>query len=237
MTLSIVIPAYNEADRLPQTLSAIGRFFLNRPEIVELIVVDDGSTDDTVAVAQAAWPGARVIRHPKNLGKGAAVRTGMLAARGEWRYLCDADLSTPIEEIERFLQAGTTADVVIGSRRAPGANVTKPQKKLKVMLGQFGNLLIQLLVAPGIQDSQCGFKLFSERTKNLFTLQLIQGWGYDFELLYLARKQGFTIRELPVTWVNDERSKVKPLHYIRTFWELFQIRLNDLRGLYQRTRL
>jgi len=233
MDLSIVIPAYNEADRLPGTLRSIRDFFRGRPESLEVIVVDDGSTDETIQTAKMADPDARIVSHPRNLGKGAAVRSGMLAAQGDQRYLCDADLSTPISDIDHFLVAAKTSDIVIGSRRAAGANVTKAQSWWKSLLGQFGNVFIQLLATPGIKDSQCGFKLFAAHTMPIFELQTIQRWGYDFEILFLARQCGFRVTEIPVTWVNDPRSKVKGLDYFKTFAELFQIRLNDLRGRYK----
>jgi dolichyl-phosphate beta-glucosyltransferase len=232
MTLSIIIPAYNEVDRLPRTLVAIRDFFSGQAEFPEVLVVDDGSVDGTAAAARAALPTVRVIEHGRNMGKGAAVRTGMLAARGDQRYLCDADLSTPIDEVSRFLTAAQAADIVIGSRRAAGANVTRAQAGWKVLLGQTGNLLIRLLVAPGILDSQCGFKLFAKHTMPIFEVQRIRRWGYDFELLFLARKFGFKVTELPVTWANDERSKVRPSDYLVTLAELLMIRLNDLLGRY-----
>ncbi len=236
MRLSIVIPAYNEAQRLPETLKTILSFFSARTESVEIVVVDDGSTDGTAAVAKSIDASIRVISHPRNMGKGAAVRSGMLAAQGDYRYLCDADLSTPIAEIDHFLTAAQTADIVIGSRRAPGARVEKSQAWWKVWFGKLGNLYIQALVAPGIHDSQCGFKLFGRQTMEIFEQQLIQRWGYDFELIFLARQHRFRIVELPVTWVNDARSTVRWYDYFRTLSEVLQVRLNHLRGRYKQQK-
>ncbi len=237
MNLSIVIPAFNEAERLPPTLRRI-RAYMEQAHAgapIEIIVVDDGSTDRTAALARQTDPGIRLISHPRNMGKGAAVRSGMLAARGEWRYLCDADLSTPIEEIEKFLALTGEADIIIGSRGVPGADIRRRQALWKVALGRAGNLLMRLLAVPGVRDSQCGFKLYAARTMRIFELQRIDHWGYDFEDLFLARKAGWRIKELPVEWTNDPHSKVKGFDYLRTLYELLSVRLNDWRGLYRGT--
>lgn len=233
MDLSIIIPAYNEAERLPQSLKMILDYLRDDPRSIEIIVVDDGSTDDTAAIAKAAAPTVRLIRHPRNLGKGAAVRTGMLAAQGEWRYLCDADLSTPIAEVDTLLQHRDDAEVILGSRRAAGARIGRSQARWKVLLGQAGNLMIQLLAAPGIRDTQCGFKLFHRRTMSIFERQRNNRYGYDFEDVYLARLAGFRIKEVPVIWNNDRRSKVRPIDYLITLLELLKIHYYRWRGFYK----
>lgn len=233
MDLSIVIPAYNEAHRLPKTLPIIFRYLVQTKKQAEVIVVNDGSTDDTAQIVRGLNLPIRLIEHPRNLGKGAAVRTGMLAAEGEWRYLCDADLSTPIEDVAKLEQWRSTADIIIGSRRVPGAIIERSQAAWKVALGQIGNLAIRLLLVPGIHDTQCGFKLFHHRTNIIFQKQRLQRWGFDFELLYLARRFGFRLREVPVRWHNDPDSKVRPLDYLRTAAEILAIFLNRWRGFYQ----
>ncbi len=237
MDLSIIIPAYNEADRLPGTLRRIRAYFAQaRPDgAPEIIVVDDGSSDRTAELAREADPGVRVIVHPRNLGKGAAVRTGMLAARGEWRYMTDADMSVPIEQLGNFLARAADADIVIASRTLPGAVAHQQQPLWKVVLGRAANLLVRLVATPGITDSQCGFKLYAARTMGIFELQRVTRWGFDIEILFLARKAGWRIKELPVQWTSDPRSKVKVLDYLRTLSDLATVRFNDWRGLY-RTR-
>lgn len=231
MDLSIIIPAYNEAARLPGTLNTILDYFRHDRRSVEIIVVDDGSTDSTADIVRQHAV-LRLIQHPRNLGKGAAVRTGMLAATGDWCYLCDADLSSPINEVDHLLQFAGQADVIIGSRRAPGARIEQVQSRWKVWFGQLGNLVIQLLVVPGLRDTQCGFKLFHQRTMRIFQLQRNNRFGYDFEDMYLARRLGWQIKEVPVVWRNDDRSKVRLVDYPITLLELFKIHLNRLRGLY-----
>lgn len=234
MELSIIIPAFNEEERLPNSLTVILDFVRSRHPETEIIVVDDGSTDRTADLVRQ-HPSVRLIQHPRNLGKGAAVRTGMLAATGVWRYLCDSDLSTPIEDLDRLLSYADCADVILGSRRAKGAQVERPQGAWKRWLGQAGNLLIQLMVAPGIRDTQCGFKLFHQRTMTIFRLQRSNRFGYDFEDIYLARRFHFRLKEVPVTWVNDERTKVRWIDYPRTLLELISIHVNRWRGFYPLT--
>ena len=233
MDLSIIIPAFNEAQRLPQTLQAIAEYLTTDQRTVEIIVVDDGSTDHTRELATHQALTVRVISHGRNLGKGAAVRTGMLAARGQWRYLCDADLSTPITELAKFWAQREHFDVIIGSRRLPGARIEKSQTWWKESLGQLGNALIRMVVAPGLHDTRCGFKLFHHRTNVLFQCQRINGWTYDDEIIYLARKFGFRLTEVPVRWINDTRTKVKFIDYFTTLIDLGRIKINDWRGSYQ----
>lgn len=233
MDLSIVIPAYNEAERLPETLRQIAEYLKNDSRSFEILVIDDGSTDATVQIAEQASIMTRVIRQPKNMGKGAAVRTGMAAAQGDWRYLCDADLSTPIADLEKLWSRRHEADIVLGSRRMPGSQVVKHQTWLKETLGQLGNVLIQLLAAPGIHDTRCGFKLFSRRTQPIFQLQRLNDFSYDDEILFLARRAGLKIIEVPVRWVNDERSKVKSSDYFKTLVDLIKIHYFQWRGFYK----
>ncbi len=233
MDLSIVIPAFNEAKRLPKTLSVIADYLRDDSRVTEVIVVDDGSIDTTADVVRQASMPIRLIQFPKNMGKGAAVRTGMVAAEGEWRYLCDADLSTPIGDMEKLWARRHDADIVLGSRRVAGAEVTHHQARWKEFLGRAGNWLIQLLIAPGIADTQCGFKLFSRRTIPLFEQQRLNRWGYDFEILYLARLAGRSIIEVPVQWANDERSTVRTSAYLTTLLDLLKIFNNRFRGYYK----
>ncbi len=233
MDLSIIIPAYNEAERLPATLSKIAEYLRHDERSVEVIVVDDGSTDATTQIATTSPRPVRLIKQTPNMGKGAAVRAGMAAAEGEWRYLCDADLSTPIEDLEKLWSRRQEAEIILGSRRVAGAEVTKHQTWWKETLGQLGNGLIQLLAAPGIKDTQCGFKLFSRRTAILFQQQRLERWGYDFEILFLARMNGMKMIEAPVRWVNDARSRVRTVDYFTTLFDLVKIHYFKMRGYYK----
>lgn len=235
--ISVVIPAYNEADRIPETLSRVVKYLAGLGRPYEVIVVDDGSTDPTPSLvdefARESGAAVRLIRRP-HAGKGAAVRAGMLAARGRFRLLCDADLSMPVEEFDRFiplLEAGMP--VVVGSREAPGARrYNEPPHRH--LMGRVYNRLIQLLVLPGIEDTQCGFKGFrAEAALELFGRQTLDGFGFDVEVLFVARRLGYPIKEVPINWYYMPGSKVKPL---RDTWRMFRdavrVRLNALCGRY-----
>ncbi len=236
--LSIVIPAYNEEQRIGRTLEKIIEYIKKRKLRAEIIIVDDGSTDATSSVVQSVQkkhPRADIhhLFYTKNKGKGYAVKEGMRKAKGDWILLTDSDLATPIEELDRFLKY-RTSDIIIGSRAMHDSNVqTLLHKKL---LGRIGNLLISLLAVKGVKDTQCGFKLFKGSVaKKLFALQTIDRFGFDFEILFLAQRYGYAIKEIPVHWVNQPGSKVKGSDYFKTLLELFKIRWNDLRGVYPAT--
>jgi len=213
-TLSIVIPAYNEARRLPATLERILDYYQGRDELLEILVSDDGSTDDTARVVQdfaRRHPVVQLLAHDRNRGKGAVVRDGMLAARGDVVLFSDADLATPIEEIEKFwahLEAG--AQVVIASRALPGAEVVKYQPWYRKASGPILRLLLHFFGIAGIRDTQCGFKAFRrEVVEPVFSRQTIEDFGFDLEILYLAHRLGYRIVEVPVRWVDNEDSRVR----------------------------
>ena len=233
--LSVVVPAYNEEGRIARTIAEIGAELERLALEAELIVVDDGSTDRTASIVAAASRGdARVtLVRAGHAGKGAAVRRGMLAARGAWRFLADADLSMPIAELSRFLDAAASGgDVLVGSREAKGARrVGEPWTRHAV--GRVFNWMVKLVVLRGIDDTQCGFKLFSGRAaETLFPRQRLDGFGFDVEILFLARRAGFVVREIPVTWVWGRGSKVNLASGARGFLDLVAVRWNQARGLY-----
>lgn len=236
--LSIVIPAYNEASRIGPTLEAITRFAGERPG-TEVIVVDDGSTDDTFGAARAVeCPGLRVIRTEVNRGKGHAVRTGMLAANGSFRLLTDADGSTPITELptlEAALARQGDRGVAFGSIAVADADVVRRQSGLRPAAGRLGNLLIRMLVLPGIRDSQRGFKLLSgEAADAIFSRCRVDRWGMDVEVLALARHLGYPIAEVPVRWEHKEDSRVTALSYLTTLSDVVKVRWRLGRGTYDR---
>lgn len=212
--LSIIIPAYNEARRLPASFARLYDFLRSQPYLTEVIVVDDGSDDSTAAVVRAwmgRWHALNLVKIPHS-GKGAAVRAGALAAKGAWILLADADFSMPVEEIARFAPAERPeCDVLIGSREAIGARrVGEPG--YRHLMGRVYNRLTQTLVMPGILDTQCGFKRFRrEQALDLFFHQTVAGWGFDIELLSIARLRGYHVGETPVTWYYKPGSKVRPL--------------------------
>lgn len=237
--LSVVVPAYNEVGRLEPTLAGIGRYLADRRGTAEVIVVDDGSTDGTAEAAEAFathLPGLQVIRQPENRGKGAAVRTGMLAATGRQRLFLDADGSTAVSELDRLLAAAarrrTTPDIVIGSIGVRGREVTHAQSALRSRVGQLGNLLIQVLALPGIRDSQRGFKLFSAAAADaVFTRCEVDGWGFDVEALAIARAYGFTIIEVGVRWEHHADGHVHPGAYLASLRDVVGVRRRvGLRG-------
>jgi dolichyl-phosphate beta-glucosyltransferase len=225
-----VIPAYNEGRRLPPTLEKVQRYLAGRPH--EIVVVDDGSRDDTAARAEAA--GVTVLRNEGNRGKGYSVRRGMLHARGDRRLMTDADLSTPIEELDRLLSLVDEGyDVVIGSRALPGANIEVRQPWYRENMGRLFNLCVRLVALPGLQDTQCGFKLFTaEAAEKAFRPARLDGFSFDVEALFVARRQGCRIAEVPVTWRNDEATRVDTVKGALAFLDLARIRLNDWRGAY-----
>ncbi|MFC1601307.1 dolichyl-phosphate beta-glucosyltransferase [Candidatus Sumerlaeota bacterium] len=228
--LSIIIPAHNEERRLGATLAAIGRYLEEQDFAAEALVVDDGSGDGTVELAEsfAERLPLRVIALEQNRGKGHAVRTGMLEARGAWRLFSDADLSTPIEELDKFWSvAKKGGEVVIGSRALPESDVTVHQSWLRELMGRTFNLILRTLGLSGIRDTQCGFKLFSAAAaEQIFAEVSVDGFAFDVEALMLARRHGFDIREVPVKWVNSPDSKVSIVgDPLRMFWDVLRLRL------------
>jgi len=211
--LSIVIPVYNEEQRLGPTLTRLGEYLSGKPYTWELIVVDDGSRDRSVEVAGQAGLGEalRVVEHKVNRGKGAAVRTGMAAVRGQFALFSDSDLSTPIEEIEKFwpwFEEGY--DVVIGSRGLSTSQIEVHQSLHREWMGRFFNVLVRALVVPGIHDTQCGFKMFTQRAvERIFPRLQLEGWAFDVELLAVAQQQGLRTAEVPVRWVNSPDTRVR----------------------------
>ena len=213
---SVVIPAFNEAGRLPPYLNEIVAYFESRQEPYEVLVVDDGSTDGTIDVVAAiarAHPAVRVLRNERNQGKGAAVRRGMLAAGGRCRLFTDADGATPIVELKRLeaaLAAG--ADVAIGSRAVADPGVSVVARPHRVLAGRFFSWIVRRLGLPGIVDSQCGFKVFSgDVAGDLFGRLRTRGFGFDVELLLTAQRAGYRVAEVAVNWTHQPGGKVRVL--------------------------
>lgn len=235
--VSVIIPAYNEAKRIAPTLKKVSSFLegLNKP--YEILVVDDGSRDKTVeTIEKLNLPFLRILSYGTNRGKGYAINFGMRSASGQWILFSDADNSTPISELPKLLEAAGSHEVVIGSRYLPESNVKVRQPLVRVMLSRIGNLLTQLIILPGVRDTQCGFKLFSHQAaQTIFPRQTIWGWGFDIEILRIAREAGYKIKEVPVIWINDEGSRLQSSRaFIGTFLELLRIKKNSLLGRYKR---
>jgi dolichyl-phosphate beta-glucosyltransferase len=234
--LSIVIPAHNEESRLPRTLGQIFTFLERQTYSAEVIIVENGSSDRTMEIAQEyaqSRPNLIVI-HEEQRGKGIAVRRGMLTARGEYRFICDADLSMPIEELQKFIPpALDDFDIAIASREAPGA-IRYNEPSYRHLGGRAINFLIQLSILPGLNDTQCGFKCFrAETTGDLFRQQTLTGWSFDIEILYLARRKKLRIQEIPIHWYFDSDSKVSAVRdALRMIGDIFRIHLNAIRGRY-----
>lgn len=210
--LSVIVPAYNEEERLKESLPKILTYLDAQNYSYEVVVVDDGSADGTSKVAGeiGGHRPVRVLRNEPNSGKGYSIKRGMMEARGEYRLFSDADLSTPIEELGKFWPlAGDGNDVVIGSRALPDSVLEVRQAFYRELMGRAFNLIVQTLLVGGIRDTQCGFKMFSARAaEKIFPLQTLAGFSFDVELLVLARKHGFKIAEVPVRWINSPASKV-----------------------------
>jgi glycosyltransferase involved in cell wall biosynthesis len=234
--LSLVIPAYNEQARLPYTLGEIERYVCAERLDCEVIVVDNGSQDATSAVVQQAihtFPQLRLLRTDRR-GKGVAVRTGLLAALGEVVIFADADLSWSVGDVTRFMEmVDARSPIVIGSREGSGARrIGEPD--YRHLMGRVFNGVVQALAVPGIEDSQCGFKAFSaEAARAIFSRQRIDGFGFDVEVLYVARRLGFGIRVVPLEWEHKQNSRVAPVRdTLRMLSDVARVRWNGWRGLY-----
>ncbi len=239
--LSIVIPAHNEERRLPDTLTQTLAFLEAQPYTWELILVENGSTDRTWAIIQdavQAHPGrVHGLRSPQR-GKGLAVRMGMLAARGRYRFMADADLSMPIHELRRFLPPQLTDfDIAIASREAPGA-IRYDEPWYRHLIGRAFNTMVRVLALPGLQDTQCGFKMFrGPVADDVFRYQTLTGMTFDVEVLFIARRRGYRIVEVPIPWYFNPDSRVRLLQdSLMMAWDLLRIRWNAWRGRYDPPR-
>jgi dolichyl-phosphate beta-glucosyltransferase len=242
LDLSVVIPAYNEDRRLPKAIEQISSYLSARPLRAEILVVDDGSTDATAKLVEdyrGKYPGMRLIRNGRNRGKGYSVRHGMLEARGEIALFTDADLSTPIEEADKLLRAlrEDGYDGAIGSRALDRSLIQVHQSAFREQAGTFFNRLVRAIAGIGFSDTQCGFKAFRrERTRIIFEQQRIERFGFDPEILFLAKRHGLRVAEIPVRWSHDPGTKVNVIEDgLRMFADLLVIRWNAMRGLYPAT--
>lgn len=233
---SLVVPAFHESARLPRTIPEILDFIHRHDRAWEVRIVDDGSADDTLAVARRfAEEDVHVVAQAEpHRGKGGAVRAGMLAARAPARVMCDADMSMPVTMVDRLLGAlRGGADVAIASREVPGARrIDEPE--LRHVMGRVFNGVVRTLILPGIADTQCGFKGFTARAaETLFRRSMVEGFAFDVEVLYLARRAGLRVEEVPIDWVHDSDSRVNALRDTRRMLaEIARIRLNGALGYY-----
>ncbi len=236
--ISIVIPAYNEAARLGPTLDRVLNFVHEQAWVAEVIVVDDGSRDATAEIVRgysARDPMVRLVQNPGNRGKGYSVRNGVMNAGGGIVLFTDADLSSPIEEARKLLDAIIAgADVAIGSRWLRSELQTQRQSAARQVMGRAFNLLLRVVLRLDFKDTQCGFKAFRRSAaKTLFPVQKIEGWGFDAEILFLARRLGLTVTEVPVMWGHDDRTRINPLaDGLKMALEMFRIRWFALTGQY-----
>jgi len=238
LTHSIIIPAYNESARIGATLDSVLAYVAERGWDAEVIVVNDGSRDNTVEVVRGyvdKHPALRLLENPGNRGKGYSVRNGMLHARGQVLLFSDADLSSPIEEAAKLLAAiSGGADIAIGSRWLQADLQTQRQPLYRQLFGRVFNLLLRITLGLKFKDTQCGFKAFTGRAAQaIFPLQKIERWGFDPELLYLAKKLGFRVVEVPVAWAHRGGTRISPVRDgARMFGEMLKIRWNALSGKY-----
>ena len=235
-SLSVVIPAFNEAGRIQRTLDELREVLPTLAEWWEIRVVDDGSSDGTAdVVSRAAREDGRVLLQAEpHRGKGGAVRAGLMAAQGNLRFMCDADLSMPAAELRRFMPiVPASCDIAIGSREVPGARrVGEPVHRHR--MGRVFNGLVKTLALPGIEDTQCGFKMFSaSAVRAICPLMTLNGWAFDLEMLFIARRLGLRIVEVPIEWHYRDQSRISPLRdSIRMTRDLLKIRVNGRRGVY-----
>ena len=234
--LTIVIPAYNEGKRLPQTLPQVAHFIDNQEESIEVIIVNNNSQDDTRQIADkfaSEFSYMRVLDEPRQ-GKGAAVKTGLLAGRGDYLFIADADLSMPIAEVTKFLPPQSAPyDVAIGSREAPGA-VRYDEPEYRHIMGRVFNFIVRILAVPGFHDTQAGFKAFRRQAAHdIVTRQTIDGWAFDVEILYIALRRNHSIIEIPIEWHYQPNSRINPLKdSYDMFIEVLNIRKKGSRGIY-----
>ena len=234
--LSIIIPAHNEEERLPGTLEEIHSFIKEQSYSTEIIIVENGSRDRTLEIARQysqEMPQVKVI-HEEERGKGLAVKKGMLEAVGEYRFFLDVDLSMPITELNRFLPpAIEEVEIAIGSREAPGA-VRYNEPEYRHIVGRVFNSFVRLMALPELQDTQCGFKCFrGDIADELFALQTMTGMSFDVEVLFVAKRRGYKIVEIPIPWYFNPDSRVKLFQDSVSMWlDLIKIRRNEKQGLY-----
>jgi glycosyltransferase involved in cell wall biosynthesis len=235
--VSIVIPAYNEAGRISRTLERVFAFLESRPIEAEVILVNDGSDDETGRVVERYREnGLRIVTNERNSGKGFSVRQGVLHSRGDWVLVTDADLSAPIEDLDCLMAvASDDVDIVIGSRALNRSKIAVRQSRVREIGGMAFNLAVRLVLALPFRDTQCGFKLFRrERVLDVFGKQTIDGFGFDPEVLFIAARTGLGIREVPVAWSHAEGTKVRLLDDgLAMFLDLVRIRWRWIRGRYR----
>jgi dolichyl-phosphate beta-glucosyltransferase len=231
--LSVIIPVFNEESIVAHSVAEITTYLEALHSPFEVIVVDDGSSDNTRQVLlslMAYYSKLDVVFCERNMGKGYAVKTGMLNARGKLRLFTDCDLSTPISELPKFIEKAKLYDIVIGSRALKESVIQLKQPLYRRLLGVVANYSIRLILGLRLHDTQCGFKIFTEEACSLFRLQMLDGFGFDFELLYLATRKGYSVHELPVLWADSRTSNVRLADYFGTFLDLMRVRLHNYKS-------
>ena len=236
--LSLVIPVYNEHNRIEKGLATAVDYLKKSRYDSEIIIVDDGSSDYTKNLAEKClkkFPHKKILQHSKNRGKGAAVRTGVLAASGKYILFSDIDFSTPLSELPKLLKELKNSDIAIGVRRDPRAKILKHQPFFREFLGNIFTRLANILVTPWISDTTCGFKAYRlDSAKKIFTISKIDRWAFDAEILFLAQKFRMKIAQVPVVWVNDAGTKVHIFaDAARALYDIFRVRVYDISGDYK----